>query len=289
MQNIYCWYKMEKYPSLVNEEIRWRFNIWFVSHVTEINDIWTYSGRRDFNVSFYTISGWIVNFNASYVESENGRKWDEFLIIIYFQKEKNNLQTAKKIDTTYRDGAILESTVGVLDSEVNTFIWINRERSSGLQSLIMTKSKFWLKLIKVTRYGISQWYSTCFIWVYENNWIREWLQCLCATRFKGDILMICISMYDSFLKRNRNNSSFKETTTGDEKWNAYSNVKRKWSWGKRNEPPSICSSSEVGNGVYLVWLKSHCLLEARSAKSNIHFSKILFPVRQRQQSNSLFL
>lgn len=37
--------------------------------------------------------------------------------------------------------------------------------------------------------------------------------------------MNCISIYDSLLKRNKNDLAFKRTFAGDEKWTVHNNVK----------------------------------------------------------------
>ncbi|KAL6419693.1 hypothetical protein ACFW04_014569 [Cataglyphis niger] len=50
-------------------------------------------------------------------------------------------------------------------------------------------------------------------------------------------LMDRISICDSLYKRNEETPFLKQVVTGDKKWIIYNNVKRKRSWGKRNEPP----------------------------------------------------
>lgn len=73
--------------------------------MNEIYDVYTYSEKWHFNMSFYMIHMWPVNLKCFYIESESGRRWDTFssFDILLFP--------AKMIYTIYGDGAKTESTV----------------------------------------------------------------------------------------------------------------------------------------------------------------------------------
>ncbi|KAL6419691.1 hypothetical protein ACFW04_014569 [Cataglyphis niger] len=67
-------------------------------------------------------------------------------------------------------------------------------------------------------------------------------------------LMDRISICDSLYKRNEETPFLKQVVTGDKKWIIYNNVKRKRSWGKRNEPPLATTKVGLHSKVMLfVW------------------------------------
>ncbi|KAL6418134.1 hypothetical protein ACFW04_012316 [Cataglyphis niger] len=86
----------------------------------------------------------------------------------------------------------------------------------------------------------------------ENN-LRYMTRKL-AENVKYKNLMDRISICDSLYKRNEETPFLKQVVTGDKKWIIYNNVKRKRSWGKRNEPPLATTKVGLHSKVMLfVW------------------------------------
>lgn len=94
---------------------------------------------------------------------------------------KNLEQTAKKICAIYGDSAIAESIVCK---------WFARFRSGDcIQLMMMSKLKYWLKIIMVAQDEISQKLSTYLIWALEDIWkcLGTWIPMIlgCRKDFNG--------------------------------------------------------------------------------------------------------
>jgi len=92
-------------------------------------------------------------------------------------------------------------------------------------------------------------------------------------------LMDRISICDSLLKRNENDSFLKRIITGDKKWIVYINVERKRSSGKRYEPPltALKASLHPKKVMLCIWWDWNRVLRISSIQSDNKFGQILFP------------
>lgn len=136
------------------------------------------------------------------------------------------------------------------------------------KSLMMTKSKSWLKSISHERRRDTPriLYGCCN--VFENIWIGEFLGCLRAFWFNGKKLIKCTSICDSTSQTERNYPFLKSTITSD-KDGLFGSKKilkqRKFQ----------CTSE--GEVVYRLGLEELWALRFYSAKSGIEFIQLLFP------------
>lgn len=182
---------------------------------------------------------------------EQNQKYFRCLMLFYFRKGKNATQAKRKIWSIYGENAVSERVCQnwfakfrsgdtscedlersgrpsiVDEDQLKTLVENNQhlttremaERISVSQKTVVNNLR---RLGYVCRYDI---------WVPHELSERN--------------IMDRISICDSLLKRNNVVPFLKRMITGDEKWIVYDNVKRKRSYGKRDEPPQTTPKQNI--------------------------------------------
>lgn len=173
------------------------------------------------------------------------------VMLFYFRKEKNASQTARKICSVYGEGAVAESTVRkwFVQFRCGNFDVTDKHRSGrpvsvddeNIQSIVENESncttrsiaaKIQISPMSVVRHLRKLNYVNC----YDVFIPRQLTEGQLKNR-----LSICKSL----LLRHTKEPFLKRIITGDEKWIAYNNPKRKRSWQKRNEPRKTTPKRDI--------------------------------------------
>ena len=90
-----------------------------------------------------------------------------------------------------------------------------------------------------------------------------------------------ITICDSRLKREENDPFLKQIVTGDEKWIAYNNVKRKRSWFRQDEPGHSTAKTDIHEKkvmLCMVGLEGNCIFQGAIKQPNHQFRRVLSSV-----------
>ncbi|XP_046817450.1 histone-lysine N-methyltransferase SETMAR-like [Vespa crabro] len=157
---------------------------------------------------------------------ESNKQHFRHILLFYYRKGKNAIQTRKKLTDMYGKDVL---TVRQCQN------WFAKFRSgnfdvedtprSGSERLNLSNSTVYdhLKGLGLT--------SKLDIWVSHVLTERN----LCRR----------VDICDSLLKRHENDPFLKRIITGDEKWVVYNNVQRKRSWSKKDEPAQSISKANI--------------------------------------------
>lgn len=175
---------------------------------------------------------------------EDKNQYFRCLMLFYFRKGRNATQTKKKICDVYGENAVSER---VCQKWFQKFRDGDTTCEDGARSgrPLVTESERIEDLIKENPYyttrdiaaivNVSQ--KTISNHLLKMGYVSRydiWLPHHLNEKNLIDRLSICSSL----LNRNQESPFLKRIITGDEKWILYNNVRRKRSWGKRDEQPS---------------------------------------------------